>query len=123
MDAITLRNIRAYGRHGANAGERDLPQPFDVDLTVEVDLLAAEESDDLEATVNYNALHKEIVRGIESTSYLLLERLAGELLVRIFADARIASVELTIGKPALLEGATPAITLRRNNPRYRPGSR
>ncbi len=119
MDAITLRGIRANGRHGNNPGERDRSQPFDVDICMEIDLRSAQQSDNLHDTVDYDALHKEIVRVIETTSYCLLERLAGELLDRTFADLRIASAELTIGKPNLLDGATPAITLRRANPRYR----
>ncbi|MDQ2681338.1 MAG: dihydroneopterin aldolase [Candidatus Eremiobacteraeota bacterium] len=119
MDLISLRGIRAHGRHGNNPGERDHPQPFDVDLFLKLDLRNAQADDDLQSTVDYDALHKEVVRVIETTSYRLLERLAGELLNRAFADERIASAELTISKPKLLDGATPAVTLRRSNPLYR----
>ena len=31
MDVIELRGVRAYGKHGANPGERDRDQPFDAD--------------------------------------------------------------------------------------------
>ena len=27
LDTIELRGIRAFGRHGADAGEKDVPQP------------------------------------------------------------------------------------------------
>lgn len=119
MDRITLSGVRAFGRHGANAGERDREQPFDVDLLMYVDLQAASHSDALGDTVNYAAVHAAVVETIRTTSFELLERLAGRLLDELFADARIARAELTIAKPQLLDGATPSVTLIRDNPRHR----
>ncbi|GAC1418815.1 MAG: dihydroneopterin aldolase [Candidatus Velthaea sp.] len=111
-DSIALRGIRVFGRHGANPGERDVPQPFDIDVLLDVDLAAARTSDTLGDTVDYDALHQHIVRIATTTSYQLLERLGQDLLDAIFADARIVRAEVTIGKPKLLAGATPAVTLR-----------
>lgn len=120
MDRIGLRGIRAYGRHGANPGERDRAQPLDVELVFEIDLRAAQMNDDLGATVSYADVHARIVRLVGEESCMLLERLAGVLLDDLFSDARIARAELTIAKPALLDGATPSVTLVRDNPRYQP---
>ena len=119
MDAISLRGMRVMGRHGAYEGERDREQPFDIELRLEIDLRAAESSDALGDTLDYDALHKRIVGIVQQTSFALLERLAGEILTAIFADARIARAELTIGKPGILDGATAAVTLARENPRHR----
>ena len=113
MDRITLRGTIAHGRHGANPGERDRPQPLCVDLVLELDLARAAASDALDDTINYALIHETIVRTIEETSFALLERLAAEILERIWGDARIRRAELTIGKPKLLDGATPSITLVR----------
>ena len=38
MDRITLRDVRVYGCHGANPGERDTPQPFDVNVRAESEI-------------------------------------------------------------------------------------
>jgi dihydroneopterin aldolase len=119
MDVITLRGIRAYGRHGANPGERDREQPFDVDLQIELDLSAASRSDDLGDTLNYAEVHERVVAVVQSTSFTLLERLAANIANEIFRDARVARAEVRIGKPQLLDGATPSVLLRRENPRYR----
>ncbi len=113
MDRITIANVLAYGRHGANPGERDRPQPLRVDLTLEFDSARAALSDDLADTVNYAEVHATIVRTIEERSFALLERLAGEILDAVCADARITRAELTIAKPRLLDGATPAVTIVR----------
>lgn len=119
MDLIVLKDIRAFGRHGANPGERDAEQPFDLDLQAELDLSAASQSDDLGDTLNYAEVHQRIVGVVQSTSFVLLERLAAEILNEIFRDSRVARAELRIGKPQLLDGATPSVVLRRDNPRYR----
>jgi dihydroneopterin aldolase len=120
VDVIALRGVRAFGRHGANPGERDVEQPFDIDLFVEMDLQQAQNSDNLGDTLDYASLHERIVSIVQSTSFALLERLGAELLRAIFSDARVARAEVQIGKPALLDGATPSVRLRRDNPRYRP---
>ena len=111
-DGISLRGIRAYGKHGANPRERDFAQPFDVDVELDVDLSAARASDALADTIDYAALHAHVVRLVETQSFALLERL-GETIVRaIMSDERIGAVRLTLAKPGLLAGATPAVTLR-----------
>jgi 7,8-dihydroneopterin aldolase/epimerase/oxygenase len=117
MDRITLRGIRAMGRHGANPGERDREQPFDVDVVAELDLCEAQRSDDLADTLDYAALHRRIVKVVERTSHALLERLAAELIDAVFADARVVRAEVTVAKPELLDGATPSVTLVRERPR------
>jgi dihydroneopterin aldolase len=119
VDVIALHGVRAYGRHGANPGERDREQPFDLDIVAEIDLAAAEHSDSLGDTLNYDELHQRVTRIVQSTSFVLLERLAGEILRTIFTDARVARAEVQIAKPDLLDGATPSVRLRRENPRYR----
>jgi dihydroneopterin aldolase len=112
--------MRVYGRHGANAGERDTEQPFDVEIHVEMDLTDASVSDDLGDTLNYAELHERVVDIVRSTSFILLERLAAEILNAIFRDPRAVRAEVRIAKPQLLDGATPSVRLRRGNPRCAP---
>jgi dihydroneopterin aldolase len=112
LDTIAVRGIRAYGKHGANPGERDFVQAFDIDLELDVDLTAARASDELADTLDYAALQVLIVRAVRERSYRLLERLGDEILGEILRDERIAAARLTIAKPRLLAGATPAVTLR-----------
>jgi dihydroneopterin aldolase len=111
-DTIELRGIRVFGRHGANPGEKDVPQPFDIEVSLDVDLASARKSDALADTVDYDTLHRTIVRIVKTTSYDLLERLGQDLLDAIFADARVSSASVSIGKPRLMAGTTPVVTLR-----------
>lgn len=112
-DRIELRGIRVWGRHGANPGEKDRPQPFDLDLMLEVDLSAAERSDMLADTIDYDALHRGVVRIVQTRSFDLLERLAGEIAALALRDARVCRASISIAKPRLLDGTTPVVTLER----------
>ena len=119
MDVIRIDGIRALGRHGANPGERETVQPFDITAVIELDLQAAERSDDLKDTFDYDVARTAIALVVTSTSFRLIERLAGEIVHAIFNDARVARAEITVAKPEVLQGATPSVTLRRENPNFR----
>ena len=118
MDRISLRGIRAFGRHGYEAAERARRQAFDIEVTAEIDLRAAQNSDDLADTMDYAALAARLVRVVSTTSYALIERHGADLLDAVFTDTRVRSAAITISKPRVLDGATPSVTLERVNPRY-----
>ena len=120
MDVIELRGIRAYGKHGASDAERAREQLLDIDVRVELDLAPASSSDNLERALDYAKLHERIVQTVRVRSYHLLERLAAELFQVIFTDVRVASAEVKIAKPQILDGATPSVHLTKKNPRYLP---
>lgn len=122
MDRIALRRIVARGRHGANPGERDSEQSFELDVEIDADLRDAERSDRLEDTIDYARIHGRVIAIVARTSFALLERLGGEIVRDLFSDARIARARVTIGKPQLLDGATPSVTLVRDNPAHRPST-
>jgi dihydroneopterin aldolase len=115
LDRITLSNIIAHGKHGANPGERDRAQPFHLEADLDIDLTGAGQSDELRDTVDYAAVHKTIVTIVEERSYQLLERVASVILDEILRDPRIVRASLSIAKPGLLDGATPSVTLVREN--------
>jgi dihydroneopterin aldolase len=112
-DAIALRGIRAWGRHGANAGEQELPQPIDIELVLDFDARAARASDALHDTIDYAAVHQTIVDLVAREHCRLLERLGELILDAVMRDARVAGARVTLAKPGVLGGATPAVTVGR----------
>lgn len=110
-DRIALRGIRAFGRHGANPGERDAAQALDVDVEIEIDLGRARASDALGETLDYAVLHEQIVAIVRDRSFALLERLGDEIAAAVLADSRVDAVTVTVAKPELLAGATPSVTV------------
>lgn len=116
MDRIELHGIRVFGHHGAEAAEREVEQPFDIDLVLDIDLHTPQASDDLADTLNYAVLHARVAEIVVSTSHALLESLVGDLLDAVFMDPRVQRAEVTVAKPKLLDGATPSVTLARERP-------
>ena len=108
---IDIRDLRAFGRHGADPGERDHPQPFDLDVHVDVHLEEGARPE-LCGTVDYARLHRRVMEIVSSTSFPLLEQLAAHIVDDVVGDPHVAAVRVTVAKPGCLGGATPAVTVR-----------
>ena len=85
-DRIELRAMRFEGRHGVSDEERAAPQPFEVDVELELDLGPAGGADDLRLTVDYGAVFVLVAGIVEGRSFRLLETLAETI-----ADAILAA--------------------------------
>ncbi len=108
---IEIRGLRAYGKHGANPGEREADQPFVLDVVLHLDLAVPCRSDLLDDTLDYAALAERVIDIVRQRSYRLLERLAGELLREVMRDERVDAATVSIAKPGVLAGATPAVAV------------
>jgi 7,8-dihydroneopterin aldolase/epimerase/oxygenase len=110
-DRLEVRGIRAWAHVGADPGEQDVPQPLDIDVSVELDLSGPRADDDLTGALSYRALY-DAVRGIvHDERVATLERLGDLVLALLMNDPRIASARISIAKPRLFDGATPAVVL------------
>jgi len=94
---ILLSGIRASGRHGANAGERDQPQEFVVDLQVEVEPDIGD--DRLEDTADYVDLAGVVRHTVEVESFQLLESLAQAVAGAVLRVEHVTSVRAVVHKP------------------------
>ena len=98
-DRIELRGLRLSGHHGALPGEQDEAQPFELDLDVETDLVAAGASDDLADTVDYGQLVRRAAAVVAGERWRLLERIGARVAEEVLAaDERIAAVTVVVRK-------------------------
>ena len=114
---IRIRDMRFWGKHGANSGERNREQPIDVDVEIGIDLAPAASSDDLSDTLDYSAVYTACSQIVTQQSYALLEALADRIAAALCQYPKVIEVLVRVRKPRLLEGATPEIELRRQNKR------
>jgi dihydroneopterin aldolase len=98
-DLVRVAGIRAQGRHGASAGERDQPQPFVVDIEVLVE--AADDS--IDATGDYRAIVDGVRRVIEDESHTLIETLAARIAAAVVEIQGVVSCRAVVHKPAAAE--------------------
>lgn len=115
-DVVVLRGLRALGTHGVLAAERDAPQPFEVDLEVELDLAPAGASDDLADTVDYGGLAALAVDVVAGEHHALLERLAERIAEAVMDDPRVTGVTVEVRKlrpPVPVDLASAGVRIRR----------
>lgn len=96
---IRLTGLRAHGRHGVLAAERELGQEFVVDVALELDLDRAIGSDDVAGTVDYGELAGNLVAIVTGEPVRLIETLADRLAVACLADTRVRAATVTVHKP------------------------
>jgi len=114
---IRISNMRFWGKHGANSGERNWVQPIDVDVEIGVELATAASSDELSDTIDYGSVYTACSQIVTQQSYVLLEALADRIAAELCQYPKVIEVVVRVRKPRLLEGATPEIELRRLNKR------
>ena len=99
-DKISIIGIQALGYHGLLDDERKNGQLFIVDVEVELDLSKAAKSDDINNSVDYNALAVLIHNEITGPAVNLIESLAhriGKKALNSFKE--IDEIEVTVHKP------------------------
>ena len=112
---LFLSGIHAEGRHGARPGEKDEPQPFVVDLDLEVD--AGEDS--IEATADYRGITDAVREVVEEGSFDLIETMADAVARRVVSIPQIVSVIAVVHKPKAaarlgIDGVAAAATATRD---------
>ena len=95
-DKIILEGMQFYGYHGVNPEERVLGQRYVVDLTVDIDLSRAGETDRLEDTVSYARIYRSVRAVMEGEPRNLLESAAQD---RVLSEFPVDAVSVTVKKP------------------------
>jgi len=96
---LFLSGIRAEGRHGARPGEKDEPQPFVIDLDLEVDA----GDDSIEATADYRGITEAVREVVEEGSFDLIETMADAVARRVASIPQVVGVTAVVHKPNAAE--------------------
>ncbi len=97
-DRIEVRGLRVIGVHGVLPEERRRPQPFELDLDLELAERRAVASDELADTADYAAAVAAAVSVVTGPPHNLLESLAGAVAHAVLADTAISSATVTVRK-------------------------
>lgn len=120
-DRIILEGMTFHGRHGTLAAERELGQPFIVDVEMRLDLRPAGISDDLTKTVDYSEVHRQAKEIVEGEPAGLTETVAERIAAAVLEDhPLVEEVRVKVAKPhvrleeTVLEASAVEITRRRD---------
>ena len=98
-DKIILEGMQFYGYHGVNPEERVLGQRYVVDLTVDIDLSRAGETDRVEDTVSDARIYRSVRAVMEGEPRNLLESAAQAIADRVLSEFPVDAVSVTVKKP------------------------
>ena len=119
-DRIILEGMVFHGRHGVLPAERELGQPFVVDVELGLDLRPAGLSDDLAETVDYGEVYrlaKQVVEGEPADlTETIAERIANATLEEHplveFVRVKVKKPNVRLGD-TVLDGSAVQIVRRR----------
>lgn len=117
MDKIYIRDLLCRCIVGIYPDERENKQDVIINIEMACDLSKAAASDDIDDTINYKSVKKEIMALVESSSFLLIERMAGEIASLCLAHEGVRQVRVTVDKPGALRFArSVAVEIVRTRP-------
>jgi len=101
-----LKGLKFHGYHGVLPEENVLGQKFVIDLTMSVDLRKAGETDDLNHTVNYAEVFRQVKLVVEGPPQQLIETVAAKIAKDVLdSHEAVRDIMVRVQKPHVaLEG-------------------
>lgn len=99
MSIVRLINAVFYAHHGVMQEEHRIGGRYEVDVSMELDIRKAAETDDLTATVDYGEVYGVIRELVMRNKFYLIEKLAF-LIAKEILDrfAIVEAIEVTVRK-------------------------
>ena len=82
-----------------------MKQDVVINVTLDYDATKAIRSDNLKDTVDYKVITKKIIKAVESSNFMLLEKLASIVVDIVMENPRINNTSVRIDKPLALRFA------------------
>jgi FolB domain-containing protein len=105
LDRIYIKDLLIRCILGIYPEERRDKQDVIINITLHADLSAAAQSDDIDDTVNYKTIKKEVVEMVQQSKFYLLEKMAEEIATIALQDSCVCRVDVMVDKPGALRFA------------------
>jgi len=102
---IKIKNLALRTVIGLNEWERGKRQDVLINVEMEFEEKEAVGSDKVDHTVDYKTITKNIISGVESSEFYLLESLADYVLKIVMKDPRVLAATVEVDKPHSLRFA------------------
>ena len=105
---LFIKNLTVTCILGVNSDEREHEQEIRMQLFLWTNIAHASRSDQLEDTLDYSAIYKEVVQRVEHSQFYLLERLAFEVATMCLQHPLTLKVKVVLEKMGALKKAESA---------------
>ena len=99
MDQILIKDLLARGVIGISEKERSQPQDILFNIVIFTDISAAAAADDVELSVNYRTVSKQILAHASTVGRFTVEALADDVARMILEDPKVLGVKVRVEKP------------------------
>ena len=99
MDKVLIKNMTFNGCHGCDDYEKYKPQPFAIDIELNLNLSDSMVNDSIESTINYSEVYKLVEEVVEKESYDLIEKLASVIIDKIKKHFMVDGIKVLVKKP------------------------
>jgi dihydroneopterin aldolase/D-erythro-7,8-dihydroneopterin triphosphate epimerase len=104
-DQIHIKDLLLRTIVGINDEERRNRQDVSINITLYADLHTPGASDNIEDTVNYRTITKNVIELVEGSAFFLVEKMAAEIAAICLAEPRVERVRVRVEKPGALRFA------------------
>ena len=106
MDIIFLGGLEIETIIGIYDWERETKQTVVLDIEMAFDIQKAAETDDIQYALDYKIVSKRIISFVETSQFLLVERLISEIASIIRIEFNVPWVKITLNKKGAIRGAS-----------------
>jgi FolB domain-containing protein len=106
QDQIMIKDLLLRGIIGINDWEREKEQDILINITLSGDLKRAGSSDQIEDTINYRTITKQIIAHVEEAKRFTVEALAQDIAQICLAAEGVERARVRVEKPGALRFAS-----------------
>ena len=106
MDIIFLGGLEIETIIGIYDWERETKQTVVLDIEMAFDIQKAAETDDIQYTLDYKTVSKRIISFVESSQFLVVEKLISEIANIIRNEFNVSWLKITLNKKGAIRGAS-----------------
>jgi FolB domain-containing protein len=106
QDQIIIKDLLLRGIIGINDWEREKEQDILINITLSGDLKPAGSSDQIEDTINYRTITKQIIAHIENAKRFTVEALAQDIAQICLSAEGVERAHVRVEKPGALRFAS-----------------
>ncbi len=106
MDIVFLGGLEIETIIGIYDWERETKQTVALDIEMAFDIQKAAETDDIQYALDYKIVSKRIISFVETSQFLLVERLISEIASIIRHEFNVPWVKITLNKKGAIRGAS-----------------
>ncbi len=99
---IKIENLKLRTIVGIYDWEKETKQDVIINIEMEFDGTKAIETDDIEHTVDYKTITKQIIEMVEGTDFNLIERIAGDAIKIVMENEKVDKASVRVDKPGAL---------------------